>query len=53
MVSAASAAAAVAVLLSACGGSSPKGPPALLFVSIKDGDYAIYGADATAGTPTG
>jgi Tol biopolymer transport system component len=38
--------AALAVLLSACGGSSPKGPPALLFVSTKDGDYAIFGADA-------
>ena len=36
-----------AVLLAGCGGSStPKGPPALLFVSSRDGDYAIYGADA-------
>ena len=24
----------------------PKGPPALVFVSVKDGDYAIFGADA-------
>ena len=39
--------AVVAALLAAgCGGSSPKGPPALVFVSVKDGDYAIYGADA-------
>jgi TolB protein len=37
---------AVAVLLSACGSSKPKGPPALVFVSVKEGDYAIYGADA-------
>ena len=37
----------VAALLAAgCGGSSPKGPPALVFVSVKDGDYAIFGADA-------
>ena len=36
-----------ALLVAGCGGSSgPKGPPALLFVSIKDGDYAIFGADA-------
>jgi TolB protein len=40
--------AALAALLAAgCGGSSrPKGPPALVFVSVKEGDYAIYGADA-------
>jgi Tol biopolymer transport system component len=40
--------AALAVLLGAgCGGSSrPTGPPALVFVSTKEGDYAIYGADA-------
>ena len=39
---------ALAALLAAgCGGSSgPKGPPALVFVSVKEGDYAIYGADA-------
>jgi TolB protein len=39
---------AVALLLAAgCGGSSrPEGPPALVFVSVKEGDYAIYGADA-------
>jgi len=36
-----------AVLVAGCGGSShPKGPPALVFVSVKEGDYAIYGADA-------
>jgi Tol biopolymer transport system component len=39
--------AALAALLAAgCGGSKPEGPPALLFVSTKDGDYAIFGADA-------
>jgi len=40
--------AALAVLvLAGCGGSSrPKGPPALVFVSTKDGDYAFFGADA-------
>jgi Tol biopolymer transport system component len=32
--------------LAACGGSAPKGPPALLLVSTKDGDYAIFGTDA-------
>src|SRR6266508_2919190 len=32
--------------VAACGGSAPKGPPDLLFVSTKDGDYAIFGADA-------
>ena len=39
---------ALAALLAAgCGGSAgPKGPPALVFVSVKEGDYAIYGADA-------
>ena len=39
---------ALAALLAAgCGGSSrPKGPPALVFVSVKEGDYAIYGADS-------
>ncbi|HKP16927.1 MAG TPA: hypothetical protein VJT84_00520 [Gaiellaceae bacterium] len=43
--------AALAALLAAgCGGSSrPKGPPALVFVSVKDGDYAIFGADADGG----
>ena len=30
----------------AAGSSGPKGPPALVFVSVKDGDYAIFGADA-------
>jgi TolB protein len=38
--------AAVAVALAACGGSSPKGPPDLLFVSTKDGDYALFASDA-------
>jgi TolB protein len=39
-----------AVFLAGCGGSSqPKGPPALVFVSTKDGDYAIFGADAAGG----
>jgi Tol biopolymer transport system component len=38
-----------ALLVAGCGGSSrPKGPPALIFVSVKDGDYAIFGADADA-----
>src|SRR6266545_8347032 len=35
-----------ALLVAGCGGSSPKGPPDLLFVSTRDGDYAIFGADA-------
>jgi TolB protein len=39
-------AAFAALVVAGCGGSSPKGPPALLFVSTKDGDYAIFGADA-------
>jgi len=39
-------AAFAALVFAGCGGSSPKGPPALLFVSTKDGDYAIFGADA-------
>ncbi len=34
-------------LLAGCGGSSTsKSPPDLLFVSPRDGDYAIFGADA-------
>jgi Tol biopolymer transport system component len=32
--------------VAACGGSAPKAPPDVLFVSTKDGDYAIFGADA-------
>jgi TolB protein len=40
---------AVVLLLAACGSSRPKGPPALLFVSTKEGDYAIYGANANGG----
>ena len=42
-------AAFAALVVAGCGGSSPKGPPALLFVSTKDGDYAIFGADAHGG----
>ena len=37
---------AVGVVLAGCGGSAPKGPPGLLLVSTKDGDYAIFGAAA-------
>lgn len=37
--------AAVALLLLGCGGSSPKGPPDLIFVSSRDGDYAIFASD--------
>jgi len=40
------AAAVAAFVLAGCGGSAPKGPPALLFVSTKDGDYAIFAVDA-------
>ena len=41
------AAALAALLVAGCGGSSrPKGPPAMVFVSVKDGDYAIFGASA-------
>ena len=37
-------------VLAGCGGSSEaKGPPDLLFVSTRDGDYAIFGADAQGG----
>jgi TolB protein len=44
---------ALAALLAAgCGGSSaPKGPQALLFVSTRDGDYAIFGAEADGSHP--
>jgi len=36
-----------ALLVAGCGGSSaPKGPPDLLFVSVRDGDYAIFGSAA-------
>jgi Tol biopolymer transport system component len=38
--------AVVAAALSACGGSAPTGPPAFVFVSTKDQDYALFGADA-------
>jgi Tol biopolymer transport system component len=41
------AAALVALLVAGCGGAStPKGGYPLLFVSVKDGDYAIFGANA-------
>jgi TolB protein len=36
----------VVVLLAGCGGSTPKGPPDLILVSTRDGDYAIFGAAA-------
>ena len=36
----------VALLASGCGGSAPKGPPDVVFVSVRDGDYAIFGSDA-------
>lgn len=36
-----------ALVLAGCGGSSKQaGPPDLVFVSTKDADYAIFGADA-------
>jgi TolB protein len=42
-----SVAALAALIVGGCGGSSaPKAPSPLLFVSVKDGDYAIFGADA-------
>jgi Tol biopolymer transport system component len=41
-------AALAALIVGGCGGSSaPKGSSPLLFVSVKDGDYAIFGADAS------
>jgi len=40
-------AALAALVLAGCGGTSrPKGPPALVLVSNKDDDYALFGADA-------
>ena len=39
-------AALAALLVAGCGGSAGKGSDALLFVSVKDGDYAIFGANA-------
>jgi TolB protein len=45
-------AALAALLVAGCGGSShPKGPPALVFVSTKDGDYALFGANADGSDP--
>src|SRR5207302_343795 len=41
--------AAGALLLAGCGSSTPKAPPAFVFVSTRDGDYAIFGADANGG----
>jgi Tol biopolymer transport system component len=40
---------ALALLLvaAACGSSKPAAAPAVLFVSTRDGDYALYGVDAT------
>jgi len=37
---------ALAGLLGGCGSARPKGPPDLIFVSTKDGDYALFGSDA-------
>jgi TolB protein len=34
------------LLVAGCGASRPQGPPALVFVSVKDGDYALFGAQA-------
>jgi Tol biopolymer transport system component len=42
-------AASLTALLSACGGSDNGGPPDLLLVSTRDGDYAIYGMRADGG----
>ena len=36
-------------IVAGCGGSAPKGPPDLLFVSTRDGDYAIFGGDTDGG----
>ena len=38
-----------ALLLAACGGSSDDADPDLIFVSTRDGDYAIYGVSASGG----
>jgi TolB protein len=35
----------LAAVLGGCGSSAPKGPPALIFVSTRDGDYALFGSD--------
>ena len=46
-------AALAAMIVGGCGGSSaPRGPSPLLFVSVKDGDYAIFGADASGKNAT-
>ncbi len=42
-------AALAALLVAGCGGSGKKSSYPLLFVSVKDGDYAIFGADANGG----
>jgi Tol biopolymer transport system component len=45
-------AALAALLVAGCGASSsPKGPPAVVFVSVKDGNYAIFGAAADGKHP--
>jgi TolB protein len=36
----------VIALLAGCGGSTLKGPPELVLVSTRDGDYALFGATA-------
>lgn len=42
--------AGLALLLAGCGGSdADEGPPAILLVSTRDGDYAIYGMAADGG----
>ena len=40
----------IALLLAACGGSdAPDGPPAMVFVSTRDGDYAVFSMAADGG----
>jgi len=36
----------LALLLAGCGGSSPKAAPDIVFVSTRDGDYALFGIGA-------
>ena len=38
-----------ALLLAACGGGADEAAPDLVFVSTRDGDYAIYGMSASGG----
>ncbi len=35
-----------ALAVAGCGGSAPKGPSAVVFVSTRDGDYAFFGSTA-------